>query len=233
MPERIEAERHSQKTLKQILVVAPIAAIIGALLTKYHGAALPKIRGPVVWSIFGFAAFSVYWTAAATDAPALSAESRGSRRVHEILSNVGILLILLPELLSLPIAFMQHRFLEASNLAAACGLVIQAGGLLLAIWARRILGQNWSGRIEIKVDHQLVRSGPYRLVRHPIYSAILMMSAGMTIVVGKTFSLAGLAVMVFAYARKVRLEEANMIVAFPGEYDEYQRATWGLLPGVY
>src|SRR5215467_5636892 len=88
------------------------------------------------------------------------------------------------------------------------GLVIQGCFFALAVWARRSLGNNWSGRIEIKVEHRLVRSGPYRWLRHPIYTAIVGMGVGMTVVFGKAMGLLGIAVIVFAYIRKIRLEEA-------------------------
>jgi protein-S-isoprenylcysteine O-methyltransferase Ste14 len=106
-------------------------------------------------------------------------------------------------------------------------------GLLLAVWARRHLGRNWSGEIAIKVDHKLVRSGPYRVVRHPIYTALLGMYAGSAVVFGELHALLGLAMAVFAYGRKVNLEEANLMECFGADYRDYRSATWALLPGLF
>jgi protein-S-isoprenylcysteine O-methyltransferase Ste14 len=106
-------------------------------------------------------------------------------------------------------------------------------GLALAIWSRRCLGRYWSGKITIKVEHRLVRSGPYRVVRHPIYTALLSLYAGTAIVSGELHALIGLALVIYAYLRKIRLEEANLMKAFGAEYRDYRRETWDLLPGVF
>jgi protein-S-isoprenylcysteine O-methyltransferase Ste14 len=100
----------------------------------------------------------------------------------------------------------------------------------LGVWARRHLGCYWSGEIAIKVDHRLIRSGPYRFVRHPIYTAMLGMFAGTAVVSGQLHAALGLAMAGFAYWRKIRLEEANLRKAFGPEYDAYRRATGSLVP---
>jgi protein-S-isoprenylcysteine O-methyltransferase Ste14 len=106
-------------------------------------------------------------------------------------------------------------------------------GLALAIWARRVLGRNWSGEITIKEDHQLVRSGPYAKVRHPIYTALLLMYVGTTIVSGQIHALLGLLVAIIAYLRKTRMEETNLVNAFGARYYEYRKETWAIVPGLY
>ena len=106
-------------------------------------------------------------------------------------------------------------------------------GLFVAIWARRYLGRNWSGEITIKVEHELIRSGPYKLVRHPIYTGILIMYVGTAIVTGTWLALVGVALAVLAYVRKIRLEEANMRVAFGPAYEDYCRESQALVPWVY
>ena len=109
----------------------------------------------------------------------------------------------------------------------------EAAGIFFAVWARRHLGRNWSGEITIKVDHSLVRSGPYRIVRHPIYTAVLGMYAGSALVSGELHALLGLALAAGAYARKVRIEEAVLAGFFGKEYDDYRHATWALVPGLF
>jgi protein-S-isoprenylcysteine O-methyltransferase Ste14 len=125
------------------------------------------------------------------------------------------------------------RFLPASSLTLVAGIVMEALGLFLAIWSRRSLGRNWSGEISIKVEHELIRSGPYKMLRHPIYTGLLAMYVGTAIVAGEWLSLIGLAVAVYAYWRKIRLEEANLRIAFGANYDAYRHETWALLPGLY
>ncbi len=102
----------------------------------------------------------------------------------------------------------------------------------LAIAARRTLGRNWSGAITEKTDHELIRSGPYRLVRHPIYTAIIGMFLGTALVSGDVHAFLGTVVMAAAYARKIRLEERNLAAVFGPRYDDYRRTTRALIPWV-
>ncbi len=173
-------------------------------------------------------AFSLYWEIAAKDASAeKSSEATLSRSVHVLIANAALLLIFIP------VPRLMGRFLPVSTPFIAAGLVLTGCGLALSIWARIHLGRNWSGRITIKVDHQLVRSGPYRLVRHPIYTAILAMYAGTMLVSGEWHALIGMFLAVFAYWHKVRMEEANLARAFGPDYSDYRRTTCALVPWVF
>jgi protein-S-isoprenylcysteine O-methyltransferase Ste14 len=101
---------------------------------------------------------------------------------------------------------------------------------LFLIWARRHLGVHWSGEITIKFDHRLIRSGPYRRIRHPIYTAMIGMMAGSAITSGEMHALLGFAIAGLAYARKIRMEEANLRRAFGAAYEGYRRETGALIP---
>ncbi len=171
--------------------------------------------------------FSLYWEVAARGtAPASRSESHASRGVHVILTNVALLLAIAP-------IIGIGRFLPVSPLAMSAGLVVEAIGLALAIHARRHLGRYWSGEITIKIDHELIRSGPYGRLRHPIYTGLLTMYAGTALVTGEWLAIVGLAIAVFAYWRKIRLEEANLTLAFGAAYEAYRRGTWMLVPGLF
>jgi protein-S-isoprenylcysteine O-methyltransferase Ste14 len=78
-----------------------------------------------------------------------------------------------------------------------------------------------------------LRAGPYRFVRHPIYTALLVLYAGAATVSDELHALIGLALAVFAYLRKIRLEEANLMNAFGADYRDYRRKTRALLPGLF
>src|ERR1035441_3369716 len=189
---------------------------------------LPHVRLsiPMLLSAAEWAVFTLYWSVAAKNSsPAKSAESRNSRRVHELLVNLALLLVVFP-VPGLP----SRRFLPDSLYVVCAGLCIQTASGMLGVWARRHLGSYWSGEIAIKVDHRLIRSGPYRFVRHPIYTAMLGMFVGTAIVSGQLHAALGLAMAVFAYWRKIRLEEANMRKAFATAYDAYRRDTGALVP---
>jgi len=196
-------------------------------ITGYLGK--PSRRDWPLWaSLAGWLLYSLYWEAAAKHAaPIARSESRRSRRLHVFLANTALILILAP------VPGLRQRYLPSSPIVIGAGLTIQAMGLALAVWARRHLGRNWSGEIAIKVNHKLVRSGPYRLVRHPIYTALLGMYAGSAVVFGELHALLGLAMAAFAYGRKLRLEEANLMESFGADYRDYRGATWALLPGLF
>ncbi len=179
-------------------------------------------------SIAMWCVIEIYWDVAKKkSAPAAESESRGSRRVHLALTLAAQLLIFLP------VPDLRQRWLPASLLVSLAGLTLNAIGLVLAIWARRCLGRFWSGEITIKVEHQLIRCGPYRLLRHPIYTALLALYLGTAIVSGELHALIGFVLVVLAYLRKIRLEEANLRKAFGAEYESYRGQSWALLPGLY
>jgi len=179
-------------------------------------------------SIAMWCVLEIYWDVAKRNiAPASSSESRASRWLHLILTSAAQLLIFLP------VHGLRQRYLPASAVVTATGLTLNALGLVLAVWARRCLGRYWSGKITIKVDHQLIRSGPYRLIRHPIYTALLGLYLGTAIVSGELHALIGLALVIIAYLRKIRLEEANLMRAFGADYRGYRSETWALLPGLF
>jgi protein-S-isoprenylcysteine O-methyltransferase Ste14 len=210
-----------------VSIVVPVSHLLRSWIANSLGK--PSLRDWPLWAtVAAWALFSIYWEAAAKSAaPIASSESRGSRRLHVFLANAALVLILAP------VPGLRQRCLPASPIIIAAGLAIQAMGLGLAVWARRHLGLNWSGEIAVKVDHRLVRSGPYRVVRHPIYTALLGMYTGSAVVSGELHALIGLAMAVFAYGRKVRREEANLLESYGAEYRDYRGATWALLPRIF
>jgi protein-S-isoprenylcysteine O-methyltransferase Ste14 len=111
-------------------------------------------------------------------------------------------------------------------LGAAMTLV----GLLFAIWARLYLGKNWSGLVQVKHDHELIRTGPYRFVRHPIYAGILLALVGTSICRRNVWGFLGVALVGLGFWLKSRLEERFMVETFGAQYDDYRRATGALIP---
>ena len=172
--------------------------------------------------------FSVYWSIAAKDSkPTETSESKWSRGLHLALVNGGVLLLILP------VPGLTRRFLPESQLLVAVGLAIEAAFVLLAVWARRSLGSNWSGEVRVAAGHQLVRSGPYRLIRHPIYTAVLGMYVGIAIVSGEIHAPIALMIVALAYWRKIRMEERAMAATFGADHEAYRRDTWALVPFLF
>jgi protein-S-isoprenylcysteine O-methyltransferase Ste14 len=110
------------------------------------------------------------------------------------------------------------------------GAAMTLAGLLFALWARLYLGENWSGLVMVKQKHELIRSGPYRFVRHPIYSGILLALLGTGICRRNVWGFLGVALVWFGFSLKARLEERFMIETFGAQYDDYRRSTGALLP---
>ena len=114
--------------------------------------------------------------------------------------------------------------------SAWVGVFLCISGLVFAIWARVILGTNWSGVITLKEDHELIERGPYRIVRHPIYTGILAMSAGTAIAMGYFGSFLGLILLFVSFWLKLKREEDLMLKHFPAKYPAYQRRVKRIIP---
>lgn len=112
------------------------------------------------------------------------------------------------------------------------GFMLVLAGIALSITARVSLGGNWSGIVTLKQDHELVCRGPYRLVRHPIYTGILTAILGTAIAQGELRSLLAVALVAAAFVRKIGVEETFLAEAFGDAYDRYRREVPALIPFV-
>jgi protein-S-isoprenylcysteine O-methyltransferase Ste14 len=206
-----------------VIIIAILLLL--AALTAYI--AFQKM-GLMLWVSCGlWVGFIGYWNAAASNsAPTRSSESQGSRQLHQLLMYGALALAFVR------VPGLGGRWLPTTYWLASIGLGIQVGSGFVAVWARHHLGRNWSGAITAKVDHQLVRTGPYRLVRHPIYSGMLGMFLGTAIVSGQLHGLLAVVIIAGAYWRKIRLEEHNLRNVFGAEYDEYRKRSRAIIPGL-
>jgi isoprenylcysteine carboxyl methyltransferase (ICMT) family protein YpbQ len=202
------------KNYRYLYVVAAAAAagaVFGAIFsTKLKPPPLEEVVQPLWVSMALYGLFSMYWTfAARNSAPVKSAEHWASTALHQLLLNVSLLLLFFR------IPGLTGRWLP-----------------VLAIWARRHLGRNWSAAVTAMVDHQLIRTGPYRRLRHPIYTAMFGMHIGIAVASGEWHALAGVALLAIAYSRKIGLEERTLRRVFGEEHDAYRQQSWALIPWV-
>jgi len=126
-----------------------------------------------------------------------------------------------------PVA-MRRTVLSDSVAVAICLL-----GLFVAIWSRRTLGADWSRDVELKQGHKLVESGPYRFMRHPIYTAHLLMGLGTAIASGLLVAFAGLVSFVAGFWIKLSQEERLLLRSFPDQYPAYRARVKALIPYVF
>jgi len=209
-------------------VLAAIGALIAFWAWRSPASFRSAMHSPLWISAALWIAMIVYWSAAAKKIGRIqSAESTASRARHQLLLRLALLF-----------AFVRFpwtggRWLPSAWWVVPAGLMVQLAFMLLDVWAMRCLGRNWSGAVAIKVDHALIRSGPYRRIRHPIYTAMIGMYLGTAIVSGELHGLMGVGLAALAYARKIRMEERGLIDVFGQEYRDYKRASWALVPWVF
>jgi protein-S-isoprenylcysteine O-methyltransferase Ste14 len=150
-----------------------------------------------------------------------------SRFTYIIITMVGVWLVFLPWT---GFGVLGQRFVPDTLLVAQAGLVLVILGVLLAIWARLQLGGNWSGTVTIKQGHELIRRGPYAVVRHPIYTGFLLGLAGTALAGGYIHGLLGLFFALAGFWHKSRIEERFLIEQFGEAYVAYRKQVRALIP---
>ena len=180
---------------------------------------------------FLWLACSVYWLLSASKVKTTaSEESIASRAAHLVPMTVAILLLFAPR--SLPWGVLGERMFPGGPATHWIGAAVVAVGLAFAAWARARLGKNWSGTVTLKSDHELIRSGPYRLVRHPIYSGGLLAMAGTVVARGEWRGLLAVLIMFAGMWWKLQREERWMGEAFGQDYAKYRSEVYALIPFV-
>jgi protein-S-isoprenylcysteine O-methyltransferase Ste14 len=168
---------------------------------------------------FAWIAFWLYWLASATTSK--ESISGGWRTRLTGVSAVGVFVI---------VGLLRGRDLELHNvILAVIGAVLFACGISLAVWARLHLGRNWGMPMTQRAEPELVTSGPYRFVRHPIYSGLLIATLG-TALLNSLFGLIVVALLVVYFYYCGTVEERNLVTTFPKAYPEYKSRTKMLIP---
>lgn len=127
---------------------------------------------------------------------------------------------------------LRARFVPSNQWLPLLGVRLLWAGVAFAIWARATLGRNWSAVVQVKHDHELIERGPYRWVRHPIYTGLLMVYLGTTFTLGEWRGLLGTAIVGVSFWFKLKLEERWMREQFGERYEDYMRRVKALVPGV-
>jgi protein-S-isoprenylcysteine O-methyltransferase Ste14 len=170
----------------------------------------------VAWIIFW-----VYWFTSALGVK----EGRGSRRRIPLNGLTALSVLLLVRV------FRGGSLAVHSPVFGAIGAVVFASGIALTIWARVHLGRNWGMPMTQKAEPELVTSGPYRFVRHPIYSGLLAGVLG-TVLVTNLIGLIIVAILGGYFYYSAWVEEKNLTATFPTAYPAYRTSTKMLIPFV-
>jgi protein-S-isoprenylcysteine O-methyltransferase Ste14 len=178
---------------------------------------------PALWIVF-----LLYWRIKAADTKATQRlESASSRILRFSVFLVAIVLLSLPRI---PLPWLYLRLWPQGLGPFWLGAAIAVGGLLFAVWARVHLGRNWSSEVTIKQEHELIISGPYAWVRHPIYTGILVGFLGTAIALSEVRGFIALMLILLVLWYKLRLEEQWMRSQFGETYASYAQHTAALVP---
>lgn len=119
-----------------------------------------------------------------------------------------------------------------TDLTQIIGAAICVAGLFVTVWARRTLAGNWSSDVTFKQNHELIKAGPYRFVRHPIYSGLLLMCLGTALDIGQLRGWLGLVSLFIGFWIKLTQEEKLLLRHFPDDYPAYCKQVKALVPFV-
>ena len=179
------------------------------------------MRAVEIVFVVGWAAFWLYWLAAAFPIKRGRVRWSSELRIRAVIFVLAILLV--------RAGLLRGHDLMAEPWRVGLGFVLFAVGLGVAVWARVHLGRNWGTPMTQKDEPELVTGGPYRWVRHPIYSGILLAAVGTAVALSWSWLIVvGLVGVYFGYSATV--EERYLTERFPGTYPPYKRSTKMLLP---
>ena len=178
---------------------------------------------PVLWI-----AFLLYWQIKAIDTKTTQRLEPAASRILRVL--IFLVAIVLLSTTRIPLRWLYLPLWPQGLLAFWLGAAVTIAGLLFAVWAREHLGSNWSRSVTIKQGHELITTGPYAVVRHPIYTGILIGFLGMAIAISQARGFIVVLLIFLAFWLKLRMEEQWMRSQFGEMYAAYAGHTAALVP---
>ena len=180
----------------------------------------------VIWMVF-----VIVWVVSALRTKrTIQNQSSAWQLLYTAILVVGVYLIFAKQI---GIPWLDRQLFSVTIPIVLAGLLVVLMGVVFSIWAQLMLGDNWSNRVTVKENHTLVRSGPYRIVRHPIYSGILLGMLGSTLQRGEIRSFVGVMICGFSFWLKTRAEEQFMVQRFGEEYLQYRHKVKALAPYIF
>jgi protein-S-isoprenylcysteine O-methyltransferase len=188
---------------------------------------LPLLKNIIAacWGVF----FIVWILAAIFTKRTVYSESAVQRLRYMIPTVIGWLLLFRGYRLHYPLNIQVIPQIDAILVVAA---ILCVCGVAFCLWARAVLGRNWSGTVTVKENHELIVRGPYRLVRHPIYTGLLAMLLGTWLELGHIGGMIGVILVFVSLWIKLSDEEEVMCKQFPDQYPAYRQRVKRIIPFV-
>jgi protein-S-isoprenylcysteine O-methyltransferase Ste14 len=181
---------------------------------------------PIVWI-----AFVVYWRIKAADTKATERLEPAATQILRALTFLVVIVLL--STTRIPLPWLYRQLWSSGIWSFWIGAAVTVVGLLFAVWARRHLGSNWSHAVTVKQGHELITTGPYSLVRHPIYTGILTGFLGTAIALSQVRGVIAFVVIFLVLWTKLRKEEEWMRSQFGETYATYAHQTAALVPYLF
>jgi|SRR5580658_5009609 protein-S-isoprenylcysteine O-methyltransferase Ste14 len=170
----------------------------------------------------------IYWLVSAANQKTAKKRESTSERMHQIIPMILCYMLLFEPFLNF--GYLRLRFAPKRPDVECAGLFLTALGVAFAIWARAHLGANWSAAVSIRANHELIRTGPYRRIRHPIYTGLILAAIGTALVLGQVRGLLAVAIFVAAFYTKASKEERWLTQEFGDQFEAHTRQTGMFLP---
>jgi protein-S-isoprenylcysteine O-methyltransferase Ste14 len=188
----------------------------------------------VTISIYIWSAFWIYWILSAVNTRSkVKKESSGQKGNQRAIHLTFVAIAFIITFFQFKNVFLWNELIPYVPSVEFVGVIILVLSLLFAIWARLVLGRNWSGAIQKVEGQRLISNGPYKYIRNPIYTGIVCGFFGTFITFGTTASLLGFIIILIAYIAKINREQKFLIEEFGEEYKKYITKSWALIPFVF
>lgn len=181
---------------------------------------------PVFITLFFWVTFVIYWV---VNIYRINKKTF-IQEIQGFLSLAGTAVIVY-----LPIHFwiLGNKVLPGNTKISIIGVLVCGVGILFAVWAREFLGKNWSAAITLQKEHQLIKNGPYGIVRHPMYTGLLLGLIGSSIVIGAVWGFLVTILLILGIIGKIKGEEKLLLKNFPKEYPSYKQKVKALMPFIW
>ncbi len=190
----------------------------------HHAGVLYQLALGLLWG-----AWALYWLSAALGTKRTVRREALSARLAYVLALIVGGVLIGARWLAWP-WWLAMRLWPHSPVPPRIGLALVAAGLAFAVWARVHLGRNWSGVVTVKEGHELIRSGPYAYVRHPIYTGLIAAVLGSSVISDTVRAAVGLVIIAISLTVKSRIEERVMRETFGERYARYREQVPALVP---